>query len=170
MLNIAARFTIINARNVLFVYRMLWVRSEDKKKLESCVRPYCSFYCGSNRDLILQYLTFVIILWHINEVINTIWYRFFCVLFNLDVKTWYWYWHINILNQYKLLIEIHWQQNVCFALLTSIWNGHMELAPLVDALPAERLTAPIGYRTSILTSTFAPEEFLANIYGTGCER
>ena len=32
----------------------------------------------------------------------------------------------------------------------------MELAPLVDAVAAERLTAPIGYRTSILTSTFTP--------------
>ena len=62
----------------------------------------------------------------------------------------------NILTAKYIDSKIYLQANIWIAFLTANWNGHMELAPLVDAVPAERLTAPIGYRTSILTSTFTP--------------
>ena len=42
-------------------------------------------------------------------------------------------------------------------------NGSMKLAALVDAVPAKRLTAPIGYRTSIFTSPFTLGNFEAEI-------
>ena len=50
-------------------------------------------------------------------------------------------------------------KNNSYLILTVNGNGSMKLAALVDAVPAKRLTAPIGYRTSIFTSPFTLGNF-----------